>query len=190
MINARKIAANRRNAQKSTGPRSIAGKSRSSCNSLRHGLSAARSAPSRQYQQQVEQLTRKIAGEGADPLTFEQARTAAEVQLRLLHIRRIRMAFIDRMATVGSFFAPDGAKLSARDAWNLTNACLLSGFSPRPPDDEANVPKEEEAERTAEAIRRALPELAKLDRFEKRALARRDQALGLIRERLRADTED
>lgn len=189
MTSARQIAANRRNAQKSPGPRSAAGKNRSSRNSFRHGLSAAPSAPTRQYQQQVEQLTCKIAGETADPLTFEQARTAAEAQLRLLHIRRIRMAFIDRMATVGSFFAPDGAKLSARDAWNLTNACLLSGFSPRPPDDEANMPKEE-AERTTEAIRHALPELAKLDRFEKRALARRDQALGLIRERLRADTED
>jgi hypothetical protein len=38
----------------------------------------------------------------------------------------------------------------------------------------------EEPERTAEAIRRALPELAKLDRYESRAVARRDHAIRQI----------
>jgi hypothetical protein len=35
----------------------------------------------------------------------------------------------------------------------------------------------EEPERTAEAMRRALPELAKLDQYESRAVARRDRAI-------------
>ena len=35
----------------------------------------------------------------------------------------------------------------------------------------------EEPGRTAEAVRRALPELAKLDRYESRAVARRDRAI-------------
>jgi hypothetical protein len=39
MATARQIAANRRNAQRSTGPRTAAGKSTSSRNALRHGLS-------------------------------------------------------------------------------------------------------------------------------------------------------
>ena len=38
----------------------------------------------------------------------------------------------------------------------------------------------EEPERTAEAVRRALPELAKLDRYESRAVARRDRAIRQI----------
>ena len=38
----RQIAANRRNARRSTGPKSAAGKAASSANALRHGLSAAR----------------------------------------------------------------------------------------------------------------------------------------------------
>ena len=38
----------------------------------------------------------------------------------------------------------------------------------------------EEPERTAEAVRRALPELAKLDRYESRAVARRDRAIKQI----------
>jgi hypothetical protein len=39
-VSARKIAANRKNARASTGPRTAAGKARASRNSLRHGLSA------------------------------------------------------------------------------------------------------------------------------------------------------
>jgi hypothetical protein len=40
----------------------------------------------------------------------------------------------------------------------------------------ATMPNKE-PERTAEAIRRALPELRKLDRYESRAVARRDRAI-------------
>jgi hypothetical protein len=40
MVSDVKLAANRRNAQKSTGPRTIAGKNRSRCNALDHGCRA------------------------------------------------------------------------------------------------------------------------------------------------------
>ena len=42
MATKRQIAANRRNARRSTGPKSAAGKAASSVNALRHGLTAAR----------------------------------------------------------------------------------------------------------------------------------------------------
>lgn len=42
MLNAEKIAANRRNALRSTGPRTVAGSRASSMNATRHGLSATR----------------------------------------------------------------------------------------------------------------------------------------------------
>jgi hypothetical protein len=47
-------------------------------------------------------------------------------------------------------------------------ACAAADRPPMPPQD---------PDRSAEAIRRALPELRKLDRYERRAAARRDRAL-------------
>jgi hypothetical protein len=47
---------------------------------------------------------------------------------------------------------------------------------PAPPDPSATMPKEE-LSRMAEATRRALPELIKLDRYERRAAVRRDKAM-------------
>ena len=48
----------------------------------------------------------------------------------------------------------------------------------------------EEPERTAEAVRRALPELAKLDRYESRAVARRDRAIRqIVKKSTRGDSE-
>ena len=41
MVNEKKVAANRRNAKKSTGPRSSAGKARAKLNSIKHGLTSA-----------------------------------------------------------------------------------------------------------------------------------------------------
>ena len=48
---------------------------------------------------------------------------------------------------------------------------LLSLTVPMPPSMPSSEP-----ERSAEAVRRALPELLKLDRYERRATARRDRA--------------
>lgn len=42
----------------------------------------------------------------------------------------------------------------------------------------------EEPQRTAEAVRRALPSLLKLNRYESRAVARRDRAIAAISQRM------
>ena len=44
--------------------------------------------------------------------------------------------------------------------------------------------------RTAEAVRRALPELTKLDRYEARAVARRDRAIRQIVKKNQVATAD
>jgi hypothetical protein len=88
MVTERQIAANRRNACKSPGPRSRAGKRRASRNSYRHGLSVSVAATGK-FAKGVETLAHKIAGKGADVAVLELARTAAQAEFELAQIRRV-----------------------------------------------------------------------------------------------------
>jgi hypothetical protein len=58
MASERQIAANRRNARKSTGPRSGAGKIRASRNAYRHGLTLSITSTA-EYAKQLETLSAK-----------------------------------------------------------------------------------------------------------------------------------
>jgi len=58
MASEKQIAANRANAKKSTGPRTPAGRAKSSRNAYRHGLSV----PMQPEPQAVEALAKAIAG--------------------------------------------------------------------------------------------------------------------------------
>jgi hypothetical protein len=99
MASERQIAANRQNAQKSTGPRSTSGKKRASNNALRHGLSKPMS--SAELTRAVEALARDIAGDAADRLTLDLAREAAEGMLELERVRRVKVALIARVSAFG-----------------------------------------------------------------------------------------
>ena len=175
MATERQIAANRRNAVKSTGPRSSAGKRRARRNSYRHGLSVGAAG---QCAEQVERLARKIAGAGADAMVLEQARSVAQAQLDLTQIRRMRASLIQRMAEFGVLDTPDplGTFRDIKQILNSIDRGLPWDLSVPP----APSMPSSEPDRTAEAMRRALPELLKLDRYERSAAARRDRAAGLI----------
>ena len=95
MATERQIAANRRNAGKSTGPRSRAGKKRARHNAYQHGLTTS-PISSATIAKQVEKLARKIAGISKDPVVLEHARDAACAELDLARVRRVRVAFIER----------------------------------------------------------------------------------------------
>ena len=62
----RKISANRRNAQRSTGPRSFTGKARSKRNARRHGLSM-RSASGPEQNAEIQALAIAMIGPDPDP---------------------------------------------------------------------------------------------------------------------------
>jgi hypothetical protein len=158
MATERQIAANRRNAAKSTGPRTSAGKRRARRNSYRHGLSVG-AAGRPECAEQVEKLAREIAGAAADAIILEQARSIAQAQLDLMQIRRMRISLIQRMAEFGAMDLPSPQVRDLKRALRLIDQlpCDLS-IAPAP-----NMPSSE-PERTAEAMRRALPELLKLDR--------------------------
>ena len=177
------IAANRRNARKSTGPRSNAAKKRSSRNAYRHGLTS--SLPSTAaIAKSLDEFARKIAGNSKNAIVLEQARTAAQAEFDLARVRHVKVALIQRVSALGAFDAPQVFGSWAEEIRYLKS--ILSGRAPpilpEPIDPLASMPTQE-PERTAEAIRRTLPELRKLDRYESRAIARRDRAIREITKR-------
>ena len=97
MASEKQIAANRANAKRSTGPRTLAGKIVSSRNAFRHGLSGPlRLNPGTSVK--VDAIARAIAGEEVDGERLTSAADFAELQLHLLHILSMRtelMAKID-----------------------------------------------------------------------------------------------
>jgi hypothetical protein len=122
-ISQAKFEANRRNANLSTGPRTVSGKARSCLNSLRHGLAAIPSENS----SEIELLSKAISGDDASPACQDHATIIAECTLMLRRVREIRLAIIEMRGVVHS-----------------------------------------------------MPELKRLDRYERRALSRRKRALSDI----------
>ena len=89
MPSERKIAANRSNAKKSTGPRSDAGRQASRRNALRHGLAVdIRTDPA--YSEDIEQLAKILSQARGRQNVSDNARDAAEAVLDLFRIRKVR----------------------------------------------------------------------------------------------------
>jgi len=135
MATDRQIAANRRNGALSGGPKTRAGKARSSRNAVKHGLSIpiARDLASAR---EIEMLARRLAQSGRG--SFWQTRVAAEAELELARARSVFETVLTRAGISGTW--DDGAE-------------------------------------QAPALIRALPELQKLDRYERRAFSKRKRAL-------------
>jgi hypothetical protein len=173
----RQSSANRLNASKSTGPRSSAAKKRSSRNVYRHGLTLSLTS-SAAFAKRLENLAHKIAAGSKDEIILEYARAAAQAELDLARVRQVRVALIARVSALGALDAPQIFGSLAEEMRYLRS--ILSGRAPpvlpEHVDHSATMPTQE-PERTAEAVRRALPELVKLDRYESRAVSRRDRAI-------------
>jgi hypothetical protein len=177
----KQIAANRRNASKSTGPRSGAGKKRATHNAYRHGLTLTTSSAA--LAQHVEKLAFQIAGNTQDEIALDLARAAAAAMLELERVRRVKLAMIERASAFGGLVVPKRFRTAnAEVPWLIAMERWRHGGKgpmpspPQPTDLLATMPSQE-PERSAEAIRRVLPELIKLYRYEIRAVARRDRAI-------------
>ena len=132
MATDRQIAANRSNGSLGRGPKTSAGKARSSRNALKHGLSIPVNRD-KTLRRQIEVLARILAQSEAGNV-FGQARAAAEVEFELARARAVLEAVLTRAG--------------------ITPECV-----------EGN------------ALIQVLPELQRLERYERRAFSKRRQAL-------------
>ncbi len=178
MTTERQVAANRRNARRSTGPRSGGGKERASRNSYRYGLSGPL-ITTQEHANRVENLARKIAADATDFVILEYARAAAEAEFGIARVRQTKVALIERMLAFGQLEQPQLFQ-SVRQITAFFNALDRGELKLPEPIDAAGTMPSAEADRLAEAVRRALRELLKLDRYERRAAALRDRSLRSI----------
>jgi hypothetical protein len=94
----RKIAANRQNSQRSTGPRTAFAKKRIRRNTLRHGLAAAIVNASG-IPAETDRLAKAICGSESGPAQREQAQIIAECELMLLGVRAGRVRAFEDMSS-------------------------------------------------------------------------------------------
>ena len=180
MTSARQIAANRRNAQRSTGPRSRAGRARSSRNALKHGL-AITLTHDPEMAEEVSALAAAIAGEArGDATLLAFAGTIAEAELDLIRVRMARVQLLNGLAADPKTFVP---KLPP--GW--TPDLIELALGPAPPDDLMSklvqsvvsrmiAPVETVPEKQALVLACAAPQLLTFDRYERRAMSRRKTA--------------
>lgn len=172
MATERQIAANRRNAQKSRGPRTAAGKRRAAGNAHRHGLSIVTGSAA--DDEAVKSLALAILAGSSAPELLEAACSAARAYLELVHIRQVKADLIQRVLEFGAV-GPELMRARLAESRHL-QALLRRQWQKRLKP--VSVPSE--AERQAEVLRRLLPELRKLNRYEARTYARWDRALSEV----------
>jgi len=135
MTSERQITANRRNARRSRGPRSNAGKRHSSANALRHGLSRAIGA---RGDPEMEALAHLLVGDNADEERLELARSVVRAHFDLLRIREVKRDLMERLYRSARpvrrvVFAPGPTKSGTSRACRSTTRCSGgSGLTPQP----------------------------------------------------------
>jgi hypothetical protein len=122
MTSNRKIEANRRNSQGSTGPRSTAGKSIASRNARRHGLAALMAQPA-VPSQEMEEFVANLCGRDSSPQLRECAIEIVRQEWLLRTVRAHQAEAVERLRD------PYQQPLSRRDYdLVLGKACSISAW--------------------------------------------------------------
>ena len=191
MTSERKRAANRRNAKRSTGPRSAAGKAKSRNNALRHGLARKHTRLIGQIGE-IDQLALAFAGSDPSPEMLYYARAAAEAELDVMRVRTVRADFISQKAADPATFAPQRLLPDSRidklrkvvesgpdEIFHDSRAALANTLriAIEYNDYQRNRPLPNDEDKPAVAFSRHYREISRFDRYEQRALSRRKRAL-------------
>jgi hypothetical protein len=195
----RKVSANRANAQRSTGPRSVEGKVQSRLNAFKHGLAIPAAAlPELAYD--ITELAKRMVGNASDDPSILQA--AMRVVAAAVDVDRVRWAradLMERMLVDPEFHDPPRATEPMPDRPQLvrfTQAMRVEAYLAGTDDEQLKVELaqivklgayESEVERVRQrramakkqAKQRALQwdQLARLERYERRALSQRNSAI-------------
>jgi len=113
MASEKQIAANRANAKRSTGPKTLVGKMASSRNAYRHGLSVPL-RPDPATSAKIDAIALALAGEQASEDRFTSAVDYVRVQFELLRIRFMRAELMAK-AEIGNIGAQELRRLAALD---------------------------------------------------------------------------
>ena len=168
MTSDRQIAANRKNGRRSRGPRTAVGKASSSRNALRHGL-AVMVLDEPAMCAEVESLAHAIAGNGADNFQLSQARIIATAQIDLVRVHGAKARLMNSKIG-GAFLSTAGG-----DDLMLNSQCDNARLEARSDDSSCETKLAQEFAMVATI--EVLQELAKLDRYEGRAISRRRAAM-------------
>lgn len=180
MTTTARTQANRRNAQKSTGPKSKAGKKRVSRNALRHGLAVPISSIE-PANGKVRRLAHLIVGDGANPELLDLAYRAAEAEIDLVRVRRARLVAIEKPLTDPDYHISKAHGASAIRAFRDLYRRRQGNFSEEEffasTRHRMAYVRLDEAARVSTVVLDVTKELARIDRYERRALSRRKFAV-------------
>jgi hypothetical protein len=163
MSSERRLAANRKNAKRSTGPRTARGKLRVRSNAVQHGL-ATTALQQTALTIEVRRMAKAICAESKSQLQFDQALSIAESELMLTKVRSTRFGALQFLSSIAPAGNDPVAASSEAQAQVVMDAAVQDEVLGAMQDGPA-------------AFRRALAEMAKYARYERRALSRRQRAI-------------
>lgn len=150
----KRVLANRRNARQSTGPRTPGGKARSAQNARKHGLAAPLPA---EIQAVAQEIAPSIVGAQASSQQYDAAVAFTQSRLNVERVRFVEASIMRRHADAGD------DRLRNGETGEAVTAYLRSG-----------------REATSEWLHSLLVALARLRRYEQRALSQARKAARLL----------
>jgi hypothetical protein len=177
MTSAKKIEANRRNARKSTGPRTARGKSSARANALRHGLATIALKPPA-TSARIKLIADAICGQSNSPPVYDQALIIAECEVLLSAVRTARTTVLkctlERLGVLADFGRNRSAQQMSALSGDGTNDEIVTAVG------SGKLKTWQTANSDVDFVRDALSEVARLNRYERRALSRRKRAKRML----------